>query len=228
MPDRKLEYFYDWEVFGPDGSILKSLKKSSPPLEKDRLNDIEYLCDRIRQYPEATLMNDQVKYRIVMLRQKAFKDKGSAASHKKVCKAIAGDGRQRKDKERLEDLRIMINEDIAFFKKILEMTESKKMNVEEAIENFLTCDATKRYEYADKRRSEASNYENVFYAYKSVYGELKKLMTKKEIFCFFEKAAEFIAFPNASIYVYPENRPLTFVKMKTWYLWGSDMKIVSQ
>ena len=73
MPDRKLEYWYDWDIFGPDGDRIISLKESPPPLEKERLDDIDYVCQRITQFPEATLMNEYVWHEIVMLRQKAFK-----------------------------------------------------------------------------------------------------------------------------------------------------------
>jgi hypothetical protein len=48
-------------------------------------------------------------------------------------------------------------------------------------------------------------------------------MTGSEIFSFFEVAAEHIDATNTTVDVNPDGRLLTFVKMNTWYVEGSDM-----
>ena len=106
MADKEHEYWYDWEICGPDGASLIRLRESPPPIDKERLSDIDYLCERIYDYPEATLMNEDFWYRVVMLRQKAFKDEKYSEDLEKVCKAIAGDGHKRKSRRKIEELRI--------------------------------------------------------------------------------------------------------------------------
>lgn len=79
---------------------------------------MNYLCERINQCPKATLMNKHVWYRIVMLRQKAFKDKESGRELHEVCMVIQCDGRKRKRKELLTD-----HDSHATFEQILERRE---------------------------------------------------------------------------------------------------------
>ncbi len=76
MGDSKLTYWYDWEIFGPDGSgivNLRNLLPKLPKLDKEKFSDIDYLCKCIRERPEATCMNPEFGYQISILRQKAFK-----------------------------------------------------------------------------------------------------------------------------------------------------------
>jgi hypothetical protein len=226
MADKKLEYWYDWEIFGPDGSSLINLRESPPPLNKQNLDDVGYLCERIMDYPEATLMNSDVWYRIVMLRQRAFKDKTAANELREVCKAILGDGRRRKSQEKLEELKEMILHDIQFFDEILEVNTKVGTAVDEAISDYLTR-GTLSQKHHDRRIREKSNYETVYYQYKRVYDISKPILSHKEIICFFEKAALNITHPNATIDVEPDNRLLTFVKKRTWYVRGKDMHVAN-
>jgi len=228
MADKQFEYWDDWEIIGPNDSFILRLRKSPPSIDKERLVDIEYLCERITQYPEATLMNEDVWYRIVMLRQKAFKDRKSKELLKKVCKSILGDGRKRKNQEKLDYLKSKIHRDIAFFKSVLELKKDGNPNVEDIIYELLTNDVPEDdIKSLSGREKQTSNYENIYYSYLRIYEKLKAKLKDEEIFCFFENAADYLYYPNASIPVQPVDRSLTFVKMKTWYVKGSDMKIGS-
>lgn len=224
MPDRKLEYWYDWEIFGPDGSSLIDLRKSPPPRNKQRLSDIKYLCARIMDYPEATLMDSDVWYRIVMVRQRAFKDKKAVNELREVSKAILGDGRRRKSQEELEELQHMISHDIPFFEEILEANTRVGTAIDEAISDYVTR-GTLTQKHENKRLIAKSYHVSVYYEYKRVYDILKPILSHKEIICFFEQAALNITHPNAQVDVEPDNRLLTFVKQNTWYIKGKDMHI---
>jgi len=222
MPDRKLEYWYEWQIYGPDGKILESLKMPKQAIEKDRLGEIRYLCDLIENYPNQALMNENVWYKITMLRQKAFKSKNDTESLRIVCKAIMGDGRLRKNQDYLDDLRIMIVDDIEFFKKMSNRISEGTANVITEIENIITA-GTQSIQGYDKRQKEVSNYKNVYYAYKNIYDHLSSIMSEIEIYRFFEVAAENLSATNITFDVEPDGRILTFVKMDTWYVKGSDM-----
>jgi hypothetical protein len=222
MPDRKLEYWYDWQIYGPDGKILESLKMPKQAIEKDRLGEIRYLCDLIENYPNQALMNKNVWYKIAMLRQRAFKNEDDANSLEMVCKAIMGDGRRRKNQDYLNDLRIMIVRDIEFFRKMKNRISEGTADVIAEIENFLT-EGTKTERAHEKRLREYSNYRNVYYAYKKIYDRLSSIMSEIEIFKFFEEAADNLSATNVTFDVEPDGRKLTFVKMDTWYVKGTDM-----
>lgn len=226
MADKKLEYWYDWEIHDPNGNLLIRLKKSPPTLEEDKINDISYLCKRIKDYPDSTLMNSKVWYRITMLRQQAFKDEKAAAELEKICKAILGDGRKRKASETIKDLKNMISKDIIFFKEVLERNRNEEVNVEDAIRDYLTK-GNENLNDAQLRNMDRkeSNYETVYYAYKHIHSKLKSLMTDLEIYCFFEKAALNIEKTNATIDVQPGPRRLTFIKIGTWYTMGPDIHV---
>jgi hypothetical protein len=222
MPDRKLEYWYEWQIYGPDGKILESLKMPKQAIEKDRLGEIRYLCDLIENYPNQALMNKNVWYKIAMLRQRAFKNEDDANSLEMVCKAIMGDGRRRKNQDYLNDLRIMIVRDIEFFRKMKNRISEGTADVIAEIENFLT-EGTKTERAHEKRLREYSNYRNVYYAYKKIYDRLSSIMSEIEIFKFFEEAADNLSATNVTFDVEPDGRNLTFVKMDTWYVKGTDM-----
>lgn len=226
MSDRKLTYWYDWSICGPDGSQIIWLGKSPPPIDTKRLNDVEYLCDRITNYPDSTLMSEKVWYKIVILRQKTFKNESAAKDLKLVCKAIQGDGRAKKTQEDLNELKILIRNDIEFFKKIIQRRMQENISIDRAINAFLKKDAKEKA--LDRREKETKNYENVFYKYNQIYKKLSaKKLTMNEIFCFFELAAENINNPNATVDAEPDGRLLTFVKLKTWFVKASDMRIHS-
>jgi hypothetical protein len=225
VADKRFEYWYDWDIHGPDGVMLFSFKDSPPPIDLERLTDTEYLCEQIYEYPEATLMNKKVWYRIIKLRENAFKDKEYVEPLRKICNAILGDGRNRKSQEKLDELLIIIKNDISFFRDILEISKAPNMTVDKAIENYVTRGADPTSELYHKFYPQKSNYNRAYYAYRPIFEKLREIMTDVEIFCFFEKAAENIYHPEASIDVEPDNRLLTFVKKTTWYTLGSDMKI---
>jgi hypothetical protein len=234
MADKQLEYWFDWEICGSDGSVLIDLKNSSlpslPPVVRGKIDPIENLCERITEYPDPALTNKDTWYQINMLRQKAFKDKESKESLEKVLKAILGDGRRRRNQESLDRLKSLILRDINFFRKILEFLQTGKKTVDEAIIQYLTEDVPDDdQELYDKRENEKSNYENIYCAYKRIHSMLKDKikMTDEEIFCFFETAANNLMHTNIQIDVEPNERLLTFVKMKTWFVKGYDMVIGS-
>jgi hypothetical protein len=224
MADTKLKYWYDWEIYGPDGKMLVNLRNFLPPMDKDRLSDTDYLCQRIIDYPDSTLMNSDVWYRMTILRQQSFKSKEEEQEWKKVCKALQGDGRKRKTKEDLEDLQEMIQSEILFFREVLNRNRDERVTVERAIKDFLR-QGDPQGEQAEDRRSQESNWNNVYYKYKGIYDKLKSEfnLSEAEIFCFFDKTASAIHSANADIDVRPDGRLLTFVKVKTWYVIGSDM-----
>lgn len=241
MSDRKLEYWYGWSINGPDGPIIdlnkpKSIsEKESNDLDpidqlfkgdaKGTLKDIDHICKLIKEDSDTALMSEDVWYRIVMLRRKAFKDKDAAEKLRKICKSIIIDERKRKSQEDLEDLIIMIKNDIRFFKEIQSViAEDDKVNIDTAIVNFIRRGA-KTDSQLEKRGKEIKNYSNVYYSYKRVYKELIAAdLSDKEIFCFFERAAQELTFPNSLVTENPDGRFLEFEKKpKIWYIWGDDL-----
>lgn len=223
MADKKLEYWNDWEILGPNDEVLFRPRKSPPPIDNERLSDTDYLCERINEYPDPTLMNDGVWYRITILRQEAFKNRKAADDLKRICKAIQGDGRSKKDENTLDDLKVIIQGDIAFFKKVLDRNKNEGINIQEAISKFL-AEGAQTDSQMEGREREQSNYENTYYSYKQIYDKLKSLKLKDaEIFCFLEKAGSNINKANIIIQVTPDDRLLTFLKVRTWYVKGPDM-----
>jgi len=69
-------------------------------------------------------------------------------------------------------------------------------------------------------------YENVFYEYNKIYKKLIPMMTPNEIFCLLKHAAENIHLPNVDVSDYPDGRRLEFIKIKTWYVKGPDIKVI--
>ena len=90
------------------------------------------------------------------------------------------------------------------------------------IENFVT-ENTRSIQSYDKRIKEVSNYKNVYYSYKNIYDRLSSIMSEIEIFKFFAVAADNLSATNVTFNVEPDGRNLTFVKMDTWYVKGTDM-----
>jgi hypothetical protein len=191
-------------------------------------NDIAYLSNQIEKYPDATLMNGDFWYTITMLRQKAFKNRNGSAEKalKSLCKVIQGDGRAKNTQEDLNELEILIKNDIEFFKEIIERQAHEVISTSKAIDGFLTRDV-ETIEVRERRIKEKKNYEKVFKAYSEVYNELLSELTPKEIFYFLEQAAEHLIYPNATVKVVPDGRPLMFVKQKTWFVRGGDIKETS-
>jgi hypothetical protein len=226
MPDRKLEYWYDWEIYGQNGEILEKLHRPVVKIEKDRLTDTDYLIHLITESPDSTLLNEDVWYRIVMLRKRAFKNEEDAESLIRVCRAIMRDGRSRKNPDTLDELKIMVHSDIEFFRTIQNRISDGNEGVDKTIENYLV-EGTTTIEAQDRRRNELSNYKNVYYAYRRIFNRLSSSLTVDEIFSFFTVAAEHIDATNATVDVGPSGRFLTFVKMNTWYVKGEDMAIAN-
>jgi hypothetical protein len=228
MPDRKLQYWYDWEIYGPDGSLIIQIGRPPAIVERERLRDIEYLCEIIETNPERALMDRYVWYQIVMLRQMASKNQDNARRYDRVCKAICGDRRKRKKQSALEELRIMIGYDIDFFRTIRRRIEDEDVSVRNAIYHYLTEDVpeTATPDAADRRDREMSNYYQTYLAYKRIYDELISAELPDEaIFRFFETAGEYIEATNATIGIHSNENLITFVKKKTWYVEGTDMVI---
>jgi len=226
MPDRRLKYWYDWEIYGPDGKLLEYLKSSVPssvlPIEKDRLNDPDYLSNLIKEYPNQALMNKDVWYQIVMLRQRAFKNKDEVESLERVCKAITGDGHRRKTQEYLIKLKRIIRRDVKFFRTIQNKISEEKIGIDNAIEKYLT-EGERNMTAHDAQINKISNYRNTYYNYKKIYDQLSRIMSQQEIYIFFDEAREHLDDPNAIVDTHPERRQLTFVKKYTWYVEGQDM-----
>ena len=101
MSDRKLKYFYDCEIAGPNGEILISLKEKVDLKGRDWRNSIDDLIFFIKEYPNRALMNEEVSYKLTMLRQQAAKDSKAGDIWKKVCKALRGHSGRRRNKEKL-------------------------------------------------------------------------------------------------------------------------------
>lgn len=227
MADTKLKYWYDWEIYGPDGEMLVNLRTSPPPIDKNKVSDTDYLCQRIIDFPDSTLMNSDVWYRLTILRQQSFKDKEGASEWKRVCKALRGGSRKRKTEETIDDLQAMILNDIIFFKEVLERVRNEGITVKHAIEDFLRRGDKDGKDWDNRFRQE-SNWENTYYAYKQVYDHLLKFeLSEAEIFSFFNGAALNLHSTNAHIDAEPDGRLLTFVKVKTWYVRGPDMHVQS-
>lgn len=222
LPDGKLTYWYNWGIYGPDGKLMISFAGKIPPLEKDRLSNIDYLRCYIIDYPEAILLHKEFWYTVVMLRQKALKDKEAAGLLREIGKLIVGDGRRRKNQEELEILNDLIVNDIDYFKNMLELT--KDMTIEKAIIEFIRGDVPED-NIQEKKLAELSKYRDVYFAYKKLFIKLIGHLTEIEAFCFLEKAADSIDKTNVIIDVEPDGRLLTFEKKKTWYVKGSDMYI---
>ena len=209
------------------GSIfdLRKLQRARDQKKSiNKSNDIDRLCEMIETYPDSTLMDSDVWYTVTILRQKALKDRGGRAANelRRVCKAIRGDDRGKKSQEDLGVLKTMILSDIDFFREIRDRTMKEPVTIQQAIADFLTRDATEKT--WDRRLKEDSNYETVYYEYKRIYKKLAELsMTEAEIFSFFKSAAEHIDKPNAAVDVQPDNRHLTFIKTKTWYIKEDDI-----
>jgi hypothetical protein len=224
MSDTQRKYFYDWEISGPNGEILVSLKEKVDLKDRDWRNSIDDLIFFIKEYPNQALMNEEVSYKLSMLRQQANKNKDAADIWKKVCKAIYGDGRKRKNKEKLSELKQEILNDIDFFIEIQNRIGQGNIGTDDAIEEYLTKDvAEDDRESYDKQIDKMSNHKNIFYTYKKIFDHLKKHLSSNEIISFFRKAAEHIDDTNATVDVTPEGRLLTFVKVNTWYVEGPDM-----
>lgn len=238
MPDKKLEYWYDWRITyesDRDGfSInLKRLPTDSntysginQQIEIDRLQDADYLCQLIREFPEIALMNHDVWYAIVMLRRESFKDKSGSVTEqlRQVCKAIIGDGRGKKEQEYLLNLSENIQHHIEFFQEIKPRIDSEGITVEDAILDYLdNAGMNLNQEPADDLLNQNKTYENTYYEYTAIYDILNQHLTDTEIFCFFKKAAINLTYPNVVVFVEPENRPLIFLKTKTWCVKGNDM-----
>lgn len=225
MPDTKLKYFYDWIIEFPEELPSLDLRKRPKAVREKSFSDIKSLVQNIRDCPEATFMDRDFGYTLAMLRQKAFKGKVAVEEWKKVRNAIFGDGRSRKTEEGLKglhEIRSIILADIDFFKEVLGRNKDEGIPVKTAIRDFLTRGCITA-EQTDNRLKQESNYETTYYAYKRIYETLNPTLSDLEIFCFFEKAALNLNKANALIDVHPDGRHLTFVKVKTWYTWGSDM-----
>ncbi len=222
--DRKLTYWHDWRISGEDGQIIIDLRNYAPPFDEERLSDIDYLCKCITDFPEATLMRSEVWYRIIMLRQRSLKDKDAVDSLRRVCKAILGDGRRRKKLTDFANLKDKITQEIEFFKYLIESKSKSDVTVDKIIYTYLTKDAIDDNDFK-KSEQQLRNYQTVYYAYKKIYDLLSEKLTDNEIFVFLEQAANSIHEANTQIDVVPDKRLLTFVKMKTWYIYGSDMHI---
>jgi len=240
MADKKHEYWNDWNIEiwdpelwasekrDPEEEICPSvininrdvLKKSASIQEEERkdwIKDIDSLCARINEYPESTLMNSKFGYTMAILRQKAFKDENAAEDLSKVCKAIMGDGRARKTKEKLEELISIIHREIAFFRTIL--ARDAETTVENAIYDYIGENYPD-----DEDINKDSNYETAYYAYRKIYEGLRaQNMKEEEIFCFFESAANHITDPAVLRHENPCGRLLSFIKTKTWYVTGDDI-----
>jgi hypothetical protein len=224
VADKKLEYWYGWTINDSEGHELINLRKTIQGIDQKRISDPDYLCEMIENFPDQTLMNQKVWYQITMLRQRAFKNEDDAGQWGKVCKALCGDGRKRKTSDKLEDLKSIIMHEIEFFRFIKNRTANGEITVQDAINDYCTNGA-KSAEVYEKRLKESENYSKTFYAYNKVFGRLKEKLTEKEIFCFFEKAAEHVNKPNALVDVIPDGRRLDFIKQATWGLYGDDLAI---
>jgi hypothetical protein len=224
VADKKLEYWYGWTINDSEGHELINLRKTIQRIDQKRLSDPDYLCEMIEKFPDQTLMNQKVWYRITMLRKRAFKSKEDAAQLKKICKALCGDGRKRKTSDKLDDLKIIIKHDIEYYRSIKDRIAKDKITVQDAIIDYLKGGA-KSAKVEEKRLKEYENYNKTFYAYEKVFYHLENSLTEKEIFCFFEKAMEHLHDPNALVTVNPDGRSLDFVKQSTWYLYGDDLSI---
>jgi len=222
LAETKLKYWYDWEIFGPDGKLLVSLKSPPPPIDDKKLSNIDYLCKTIKEQRYATLMNENFAHRIETLQQLALTDKKAARDLKKAGKAISKTKRQ----GYIQRLKVMIRNDIEFFAEIYERKKNERVSVKAAIEEYLTRGTKDNSSARARRLREEDNYTTVYYAYKKVHTKLRSAqLTDPEIFCFFEKAGLHVDKPNPEIYVQPGNRSLTFVKRKTWYTEMKDMYV---
>jgi hypothetical protein len=222
MPDKKDTYWCDWEIYGPDGDLLESLKRPVPTIEKDRLKDPDYLINLIKTYPDQTLLNEYVWRQIVMLRQKAFKNKNAVESFERVCKAIMGDGHIRKTNEKLIELKRIIRRDFKFFRTVQNKISEKKIGIDNTIQKYL-AERANDGSTDDPEKDEFSNYRNTYFKYKKIYDQLEPIMSQQEIFTFFEEAREHLEDPNATVEIQPDGRHLTFVKKYTWFVEGQDM-----
>ena len=227
MPDKQREYFDDWEILGPNEEHFDSLKDRVDLDGRDWRNNVDDLIFFIKEYPDQALMNEEVCYKLTMLRKQANKNCDANKIWQRVCNAIYGHGNRKKNKEKIDILNQDINNDIDFFIKIRESINQENIGIDDAIAKYLTKDvAEDDTESYDKQLKKMSNHRNIFYKYNKKFNRLKKKhLSSNEIICFFRKAAEHIEASNATVDVTPEGRQLTFVKINTWYVKGQDMTV---
>ena len=110
------------------------------------------------------------------------------------------------------------------------MVESKShddKNIDGTIITYLTRDANHDNDL-ERIEKDLKNHQRVYYEYKKIYNSLSQKLNDKEIFAFLKAAADSISDANATIMTEPDKRSLTFVKIRTWYIYGSDMTIKLQ
>lgn len=212
--DTQLTYWYNWSVCNEQGEEIIRFKKNSHfKIDREKIDDINYLIEIFKKYPTIAFDEPTVKRKLEILRQKGFKSAESENKYNQVIKAMLID---RRGKKKFEDLKEIIFSNQDIFKKILHKVEGKKMQIEEAIAEFVGT-----------RENEFKNYERIFYSYKKTYKKMiKKGMTVKEIFAFLRCAAENIECAYTQFDYKPDGRPLHFIKKtsRTWYMMGNEFE----
>jgi hypothetical protein len=215
MPDKKLEYWKDWRILGPDGKEWFNLKDPLITIDPVKLKDIDDLCDLIENHPHRLWGRTEIWNHIIELKIIASGNQSIMEKLRQLGKSIKGDKRKTKSKEQLDDISKIALNDLDFFKYILDLISKKGFNIDTAIKEYLLENVTSQAG-VDKRLRETSNYRNTFYTYRKIYKKLRAKMRDNEIFGFLTIAAHNIGYSEISVSG-KRGRRFTFVKTRMWY-----------